>query len=300
MCLSKLIQEWSNLDEDAQVIIITDNIQKSIAEAIKKDAEYNVEIKYFSSSDEFLHKLKFLASRDLLIVLLSIDTFIKSGANNYFSPFCKPDWLLTKYAFIRLDISHESLFQGLSTEKGLVYKKINEMSRFTSNQFINVTNKSGTDITFKINPFSTCSHEIIENGGFAFLPPSETSSEVLSNTAIGKIVVDITIGQLYHFGELLGEFGIVQSPVTIVVENGVIVDIRGNDMALKLKEKLFSLPLECRELVELGQGLSQMLPTGLIGVDESIMDSCHFGFGDGGNCGTHLDVVISNPSINQL
>ena len=38
---------------------------------------------------------------------------------------------------------------------------------------------------------------------------------------------------------------------------------------------------------------------GLIGVDESIINSCHFGFGDGGRCGTHLDVVISKPAIEQ-
>ena len=40
-----------------------------------------------------------------------------------------------------------------------------------------------------------------------------------------------------------------------------------------------------------------MEPTGLIGVDECIIDSCHFGFGEGWKCGTHLDVVIRNPTI---
>lgn len=241
-----------------------------------------------------------LTDSDLLIVLLSIETFIKSGANNYFSPFSKPNWLSAKYIFIRLDISQKSLTQGLLTEKSIVYEKIEEMEQFVSNKLLRVTNKLGTDITFKINPFSTCSHEIVENGGFAFLPPSETSSEVLHGTAKGKIVVDVTVGQLFHYGKLIEYFGLVKSPVTIIVENGIVVDIYGNDLALELKEKLFSLPFDCRVMVELGQGLSKMKPTGLIGVDESIIDTCHFGFGDGGNCGTHLDVVISNPVVEQL
>lgn len=71
-------------------------------------------------------------------------------------------------------------------------------------------------------------------------------------------------------------------------------------MAAEFKSKLFDLPTECRRIVELGQGLSEMKPTGLIGVDESIIDSCHFGFGDGWKCGTHLDVVIKDPTIKQI
>jgi len=110
----------------------------------------------------------------------------------------------------------------------------------------------------------------------------------------------MTAGQLYHFGELIGYFGLVSEPIMLIVQNGIITDILGDDMADELKRKLFSLPLECRKMVELGQGLSKMDPTGLIGVDESIIDSCHFGFGDGWRCGTHWDVVIKNPSIKQI
>ena len=58
--------------------------------------------------------------------------------------------------------------------------------------------------------------------------------------------------------------------------------------------------MECRELVELGQGLSKMEPTGLIGIDESIIDTCHFGIGDSEKCGLHLDVVISNPTLEKI
>lgn len=108
----------------------------------------------------------------------------------------------------------------------------------------------------------------------------------------------MTIGQLHYFGELIGYFGLVSNPITIIVQKGIIIDIYGDSMAAEFKEKLFGLPLECRKMVELGQGLSQIEPTGLIGVDESIIDSCHFGFGDG-KCGTHLDVVIKKPRITQ-
>lgn len=300
MIISNLIQKWSRIDETSKVLIIVDDKQKSIADSIKEERVYNVQIEYFTKKDEFFSLLKSLKSSDLVMVLLSIDTYMESGANEYFTAFGKPDWMMAKYIFVRLDISKESLIQGLSTDKGLVYNKIEEMEHFNSERIITVTSESGTDISFRVNPFTTCSHEITADGGIAFLPPSETSSDVVTDTANGKIVVDMTVGQLYHFGELIGDFGLVSEPVTIIVQSGFIADIYGDNMAAEFKEKLFSLPIECRKIVELGQGLSKMEPTGLIGVDESIIDSCHFGFGDGWKCGTHLDVVIKNPTIKQI
>lgn len=295
-----MIKKWSGVSKESKVLIIVDDIQKGIADSIKEEKIYDVQVEYFSKKDEFFSLLKSLKSNDLVIVLLSIDTYMKSGANEYFSAFNKPEWIIAKYIFVRLDISKDSLIQGLLTDKELVYNKIKEMNRYNSEDLVTVTSERGTDISFKIDPFITCSHEIIADGGMAFLPPSETSSDIIADTANGKIVVDMTVGQLYHLGELIGKFGIVSEPITITVQNGIITDINGDEMAAEFKEKLFSLPIECRKIVELGQGLSKMEPTGLIGVDESIIDSCHFGFGDGWKCGTHLDVVIKNPTIKQI
>lgn len=302
MYISHLIQKWSGLDLTSKMVIVTDDVQKNIALAIQDEGVYDVEIALYSRAEKFadiMESLSLLKESDLLLVMLSSNTFIKCGANRFFSPFGKPEGIQAKYIFVRLDISQKSFVQGLSTEKKAVYGKINRMSHICPEEIVRVTNRSGTDISLRIRPFTTCSHEITEDGGMAFLPPSETSAEVITETANGKIVVDMTVGQLYHFGELVGYFGLVESPITLVVENGIITEVLGEGMAREFKEKLFRLPAGCREIVELGQGLSDMEPTGLIGVDESIIDSCHFGFGDGGRCGTHLDVVISKPTIEQ-
>lgn len=298
MCVSQLIQKWSGIDLTSKVVIVTDDIQKNIALSVQNDKIYDVQIEYYSGAEKFADVVKSFSSlkeSDLLLVVLSSHTFIKCDANKFFSPFCKPGGIRAKYIFVRLDIQAKSLIQGLSTEKKTVYAKIDQMNNICPEKNVRVTNKSGTDISFRIRPFTTCSHEITKAGGMAFLPPSEISSEVITETANGKIVIDITVGQLYHFGKLIGYFGLAEAPVTLEVENGMITEVSGDGMALDFREKLFKLPMECRKLVELGQGLSDMEPTGLIGVDESIIDSCHFGFGDGGRCGTHFDVVISKP-----
>ena len=303
MNLSQSIQKWSNIQKDTKIVIVTDEEQKDMALAIKEEGIYDVTIENCSQTEDFskvLESFKSLKSSDLLIAMFSFDTFLIKGANRFFSPFSKPKGVAAKYIFIRLSISKESLMEGLSTEKKLVYDKIHQMNKFDEGAGVHVTNGSGTDVTFKIHPFTTCSHEITEDGGMAFLPPSETSSEVIEGTANGKIVIDMTVGQLYHFTTLLSYFGLVKTPVTLLVKDGFITDIQGDEMAEELKEKLFSLSPDCRKLVELGQGLSKMKPTGLTGVDESIIDSCHFGFGDGGECGVHLDLVIMEPTIKEV
>ena len=67
-------------------------------------------------------------------------------------------------------------------------------------------------------------------------------------------------------------------------------------MSQRLKVELWKLPDNCRKIVELGIGLSRMTPSGIIGIDESIAGTCHFGIGNGsGNdAPIHLDVVVSD------
>ena len=52
-------------------------------------------------------------------------------------------------------------------------------------------------------------------------------------------------------------------------------------------------------MVELGFGLSRMEPCGVIGIDENIAGTCHFGFGNGsGNeAPVHLDLVVGEFGI---
>lgn len=229
--------------------------------------------------------------------MFSFDTFVNKKANGLFSPFSKPKGLAAKFAFIRLGISEASLRQGLATPKARVYQAVEALRRIPDGARLRVTSAAGTDLTLQVQAFGTCEHEIAENGGMAFLPASEISAEVIGGSAEGRIAVDVTVGQLYRFGELLGNFGRVAEPVVLTVRGGVIADVSGGAAAAELKEKLFALHTDCRKLVELGFGLSNMEPTGLIGVDESIIGTCHFGLGDGGECGVHLDLVVSAPEI---
>lgn len=266
--------------------------------------EYN-SIHFINVDKEIIdyNLLEALKSSDMVIVALSIDSFIYKGFNSYFSPFYKPKNIICKYVFIRLDISMKSLVEGLKTEFKAFNDELEKYLKFEKNSYVQVTSPSGTDITFQINQFSTCNHAINELSDIAFLPPSELEAGIVLGSANGIIVVDITVGQINQNGKWLGKFGLVEQPVRLVVEDSQIVNIIGND---QLKKILNVLEPEARILVELGKGLSQMTPTGIIGIDESILSTCRFGIGDGScvnidNIATlHLDVVVSNPLIREI
>ena len=298
------MEYWFGDCSDSNILVITDKKQSAEIKNVltnlnSKSIRYLVVEEEKFSTDEYNQ----LTASDLLIVALSIDSFVVRGYNKYFSPFNKPQNLISKYVFIRLDITSKSLMEGLSTpiEKfEEVYKYYQSISQYSR---LCVKNTSGTELYFEINEFITCSHRIFADSDTAFLPASELAAGIKLCTANGKIVVDCTIGQINRYGKWLGRFGLVEKPVTLIIKDSMITDIAGNE---ELKEILFSLEPECRILVEFGKGLSAMTPTGVIGVDESIIDTCHFGIGDGIGFGIdneasiHLDVVIHEPEVEVL
>ena len=300
MGLEHLAEKWCNLSPENTVTIITDGDRLGFAMKIRDHIPNPCHIINLWYEQDLEEHLSNLSLSDLVIVLISLHTFVDRGANKVFSPSSKPEGLKAKYAFIRLDIPEQSFIQGLRTPKALVYEKIREVQKFCLGNKVRVTTDAGTDVTVEVGRTSTCRHEIIEDGGSAFLPPSEIFSDVTHGTTNGRIVVDVTLGQLYHFGVLLGEYGIVDEPVVLDVIDGYVVSVAGGDMATDLSKKLFHLPQNCRAVVELGHGLSTMSPTGIIGVDESILGTCHFGIGDYVESGTHLDVVLKDPIFHQI
>lgn len=296
MTFADLFTCWCALSPTAHTALVTDPVQLETARRIAAEMARSCTVHLYDASPALKETLVRLGPDDLVIVLLSLDTMMDTVVERWFSPFGKPAWLRAKCAFIRLSIDEGSLREGLSTPKAAVYAKIAERAALPPGALLRVTNAAGTDLTLRTGPFGTCSHEIDAPGGQCFLPPSETSSDVIPGSANGRIVVDVTLGQVHRYAQELGRFGLVDAPVTLMVRDGLLTGASGSPMAEAFFRLLRTLPEDSRTLVELGQGLSCMTPTGLIGVDESIIGTCHFGFGHHAN-GTHTDVVIREPVI---
>ena len=290
MTYDALIPAWCG--PSGRTLLITDPVQLPVARAIA--AEFPCEIRLYEPCAALQSELAALTPEDLVLVLLSFDSMLTQP--RWFTPFSKPEWLRAKCAFFRLNIPEASLREGLSTPKAEVYAMIAVRDALPVGALLHITSPSGTDLTLRTGPFTTCRHEITGPGGQCFLPPSETSSEVLPGSANGLIAVDVTLGQVHRYAEELGHFGLVDAPALITVKDGMLISATGSPMAEAFSALLHTLPADARTLVELGQGLSRMRPTGLIGVDESILTTCHFGFGHHA-AGTHTDVVVSHPVI---
>jgi hypothetical protein len=291
---------WGNLNNNSKIVIITEKQRYKIAESIKNDNKaYVTEIFIFDIDiDEYEQQIKALSENDLVIALFTINGFMNKNYRNVFSPFSKPLDIKSKYIFIRLDIPEKALLTGLNTDFSKVCDIIHQLQPLSAGKKVKVTTAKGTNIDTCIKSQEILPYQAQAPGGNAFLPPSEVTEELLEGSTNGTIVVDVTVGELRFNGDLIDELGIIDELVTIKIENGLVTDIVGGEIAKRLKKGLDMLDNNLHMVVEFGHGLSDIEPTGIIGVDESMNGTCHFGIGNRNPY--HLDLVLSNPEITVI
>jgi len=298
-----IVARFGGLDGRRNVIVLTDNEMIDTACLIQNDCipfVKSIDMINLDETDNY-SKIYSLEPDDLLILHIGIESWINNH-NKFACAFNKPDGVVSKYICIRPTITAHALLDGLNTPYEVTDSIIQKYNDLPHNNQVHVKAKSGTDITLSvINPWIT-PYNTHEPGANAYLPPAEISYDVVPDTATGTIIVDVTIGELRVHKDLIDSFGLVDAPCNIHIENGTIINISGSEQAERLKIELWKLPDSCRKLVELGIGLSLMTPTGIIGIDESIAGTCHFGFGNGSDndAPIHLDVVVKDFEIMDL
>ncbi len=309
MDLSCLTTVWCPLPDHASLVIVTDQQQAALAARLAADNKpalgrfqlFNLDLVCLTS----LAELPPLGPDDLLVILLSVQGYLH-GANRLFPAFHKPKGLAAKYVMIRPDIDEESLAAGLRTPLARISALETNLKTTAANQTIRLTAPGGTDLTLRTREFTALPYRFTEEQDTAYLTAAEVYTAIEEGSVNGSIVVDLTVGELRLQGNLLQPFGLVREPLTIQVKNGSIEHFSGGLFACLLAEEFSKLSWNCKCVVELGYGLSAMQPTGLIGIDESILGTCHFGIGDNlfyGGCNKapiHWDVVIRNPSFQVL
>lgn len=304
---STLSTVWCQLDHNSRVLIITDDKRYDIASDIQRDNLSHVSSIHIINLDReprgYVEEMQQLEPQDLLLVLLSISSYMEKGYNNVFPAFQKPQNLRAKYVMVRLDIPARSLLTGLNTPLEKVQAIIARLKSVPPNSQVRIITESGTDVITQVRDFKVLPFHILNPGDNAYLPPAEIYTSLVENSTNGQIVVDVTVGELRVQGQLIDELGLVDEPVTLTIKDGALQSITGGAIAQRLRDELDKLPDSCKIVVELGHGLSNLEPTGIIGVDESMNDTCHFGIGDnifyGGQnvAPIHLDVVLKNPQL---
>jgi leucyl aminopeptidase (aminopeptidase T) len=135
--------------------------------------------------------------------------------------------------------------------------------------------------------------ELGNRGAFGNLPCGEGFIAPLEGTTEGTLVVDGSIA----------EIGLLESPVTLTVREGHLVEASGDDGA-RLMELLTVHGKDGTNVAELGIGTNEeAILTGNILEDEKILGTCHVAFGASAAIGgtvqvpVHLDCVVLEPTV---
>ena len=159
-----------------------------------------------------------------------------------------------------------------------------------------VTTGAGTDITLSIAGREAIADTglLTERGAFGNLPAGEAFIAPVEEKAEGIIVVDGSIG----------DTGILEEPITLVVRQGYVTEIRGGVKAEQVRKLLEPHGREAFAIAELGIGTNDRARlVGNVLEDEKVMGTVHIAVGNnafmGGrvNVPSHHDGVLLAPDV---
>ncbi len=159
-----------------------------------------------------------------------------------------------------------------------------------------VTTGAGTDITLSIAGREAIADTglLTERGAFGNLPAGEAFIAPVEEKAEGIIVVDGSIG----------DSGILEEPITLVVRQGYVTEIRGGVKAEQVRKLLEPHGREAFAIAELGIGTNDRARlVGNVLEDEKVMGTVHIAVGSnafmGGrvNVPSHHDGVLLAPDV---
>jgi leucyl aminopeptidase (aminopeptidase T) len=162
---------------------------------------------------------------------------------------------------------------------------------------VRVTSPAGTDVELSIEgrePKGWLTGVCRNPGEISAFPGGEVSLPPVEGTTNGTIVVE----------RVMTDLGVLRSPITWVVRDGLVVDIRGGEDAERLRWHIDGVE-NARNVGELGIGLNPMARiTQDITESKKRLGTAHMALGDsaGGYGGTvvsdvHLDGILMTPRI---
>ncbi len=195
------------------------------------------------------------------------------------------------------DISEEIMARTLNANyQAIQQETIKLWERLKNGNTARVTSPSGTDIKMGIQGrlWHLDTGIYYQAGEYGNLPAGECYIAPLEGTACGQIVID---------GSLAG-FGLVDSPVMVVVKDGLAVEINGGEAATWLRNKMEIAGPAGRNIGELGIGTNDKAQiSGKLLEDEKVKGTVHIAFGNNASFGgsvevsLHIDGIIMNPSL---
>lgn len=194
-------------------------------------------------------------------------------------------------------ITEETMVRTLTADYGAIKERSKKVAEvLDEGKKAHLITEAGTDLKMSLeersgHPDTGIYHQ---PGDFGNLPAGEAYIAPLEETAEGKVVID---------GAMSG-LGVLDKPVTLIVEGGYVVDIQGGKEAAELTELVDQYGKQARNIAELGIGTNdQAILTGKVLEDEKVMSTAHVAIGDNSAFGgkieveSHLDGIINQPTL---
>lgn len=154
-----------------------------------------------------------------------------------------------------------------------------------------ITSPEGTDVSFRIAPLKSVVDDgaLAEDGEMDFFPGTQVSLLSMGETVNGTIVVDASDSVQ----------GLVHTPYSLTIENGVITSVDGGMEADVLREWLATRNDDrIYKMWHVSIGLNpQAGISGNMIEDERKVAAIDFGFGDYEVCPYHMDVMLATPTV---
>ncbi len=194
-------------------------------------------------------------------------------------------------------ITEDSMKRTLSADYNKIAQRSQKlMKALSGKKEARVKAIAGTDITLSLEgrTWNTDTGLYHQPGSYGNLPAGEVFIAPLEGTANGTIVVD---------GAMAG-VGVVKKPIKLVVRDGYVTEITGDNSAKNLEKSIEKFGKPARNIAELGIGTNDKAKIiGMVLEDEKVMGTVHMAIGDNKSMGgevsvqSHLDGILLKPTL---
>ncbi|MFO7927645.1 MAG: aminopeptidase [Halobacteriota archaeon] len=157
-----------------------------------------------------------------------------------------------------------------------------------------VESPTGTDVTMDLTGRPAFSLDgFFHDYGFSALPPGEAPTSPLEGSAEGTVVIDYSMDSI----------GVLDGPIELTFEHGVVQSISGGAEAANLRERLDGVE-NAGNMAEFAIGTNpDARLVGNLAEDKKRLGTVHFAVGDNESLGgtvqsdIHLDGVVLDPTV---
>ena len=297
---SKIINTCIKIKSGEQVVIVTEQCNLSIAEALATEV-YRVGAEATLCIMEARAQDSAEPPKTVAAALLASDAFISvvkksiTHTNAVKSAISAGSRGLVLTQFTEDMMVHGGIEGNFEELKPICIGMAQAMA---GSEKIVLTTRGGTHLEYSAKGRRGNNlYCMVEKGEFSTLPTVEANVSPVEGSANGVIVAD---GSIPYLG-----IGVLEEPVVLKVVDGMIVDISGGYQAKMLADDLASKnDPNVYNVAEHGVGLNPNCRfCGFMLEDEGVFGSCHIGIGTSVNLGgtvkasCHYDVIMRDGTI---